>query len=47
MKSYSFGSDFLALRVATGLVQALRCKLQCFGVPLDGPANILCDKIMW
>ena len=40
----SFGSEFLAFRIATDLVEYLRYKLLCFGVPLDGPSNIFCDK---
>ena len=26
------------------MVKALRYKLRCFGVPLDGPTEVLCDN---
>jgi hypothetical protein len=25
------------------MMKALRCKLQMFGVPVDGPTNLFCD----
>ena len=36
--------EFLALMIATGSVEALRYNLRCFGVRLDVPAIISCDK---
>ena len=39
-----FGSEFVALRIATDLVEALCYKLRCFGILLDGPANTLSDN---
>jgi len=44
VESSTFGSEFIALRIATDLVVALRYKLRMFGVPLLGPANVLCDN---
>ena len=44
VESASFGSEFVALRIATDLVEALRYKLRMFGVELDGPADIFCDN---
>ena len=32
------------MRIATELVEALRYKLRCFGVRLDGPDSIFCDN---
>jgi hypothetical protein len=32
------------MRVATDMIEALLCKLQMFGVPIDGPANVYCDN---
>ena len=26
------------------MVEALRYKLRCFGIPIDGPATVLCDN---
>jgi hypothetical protein len=44
VESSTFGSDFFALRIATGKVEALRTKLRQFGVPLDGPCNTFVDN---
>ena len=44
VETSSFGSYFLALRIATELVEALRYKIGCFGVRLDGPASIFFDN---
>ena len=40
----TFGSEFVALRIAKDLIVALRCKLRMFGVPIDGPADVFCDN---
>ena len=44
MESSSFGSELVALRIATDMIEALRYKLRCFGIPIDGPAEVLCDN---
>jgi hypothetical protein len=44
VESSSFGSEFVALRAAKDMVVALRYKLRVFGVPIDGPANVICDN---
>jgi hypothetical protein len=44
VETSSFGSEFVALRIATELIEALSYKLQMFGVPLKGPANVYCDN---
>ena len=44
VESSSFGSEFVALRISTDLIEALRYKLRMFGVPIDGPADIFCDN---
>ena len=44
VESSSFGSEFVALRIAKEMIVALRYKLRMFGVPLRGPASILCDN---
>lgn len=44
VESSSFGSEFVALRIATEMIEALRYKIRCFGVPIDGPAEIFCDN---
>lgn len=40
----SFGSKFVAMRAARDLIVALQYKLRMFGIPLMGPAAILCDN---
>ena len=44
VESSTFGSEFVALCIATDLLVSLRYKLQMFGVPLCGPANVFCDN---
>jgi len=44
VQTSTFGSEFLALRQAVELIQALRYKLRLLGIPLDGPANVYCDN---
>lgn len=40
----TFGSEFVALRIATELIEAHRYKLRMFGIPIDGPTNVMCDN---
>lgn len=44
VESSSFGSEFVALRIATEMIEALWYKLRMFGVPIDGPTNVFCDN---
>ena len=44
VETSTFGSEFIAMRIATELVEGLRYKLRMFGVPLDGPANVFGDN---
>ena len=44
METSTFGSEFTALKNAVELVEALRYKLLMFGVPIEGPTNLLCDN---
>jgi len=44
IESSTFGSKFIAMRVAVDLIVSLRYKLRMFGVPLFGPANVFCDN---
>ena len=32
------------MRIARDMISALRIKLKCFGIPVDGPANVHCDN---
>ena len=44
VESSSFGSEFVALRIATEMIEGLRYKLRMFGIPVDGPADVFCDN---
>jgi len=44
VEASSFGSEYIALRICTEVVEALRYKLKCFEVPVEGPADVLCDN---
>ncbi|MHA7927589.1 MAG: Ty1/Copia family ribonuclease HI, partial [Marinobacter sp.] len=44
VETSAFGSEFVALRTARDMLVALRYKLRMFGIPLRGPANVLCDN---
>jgi hypothetical protein len=43
VKTSTFGSKFVAVRIAVGLIKSLQYKLRMFGIPIDGPTNIYCD----
>ncbi len=43
VETSTFGSEFIAARIAVELVESLRYKLRMFGIPVDGPANMYCD----
>jgi hypothetical protein len=44
VESSSFGSEFVAARIARDLIVSLRIKLRMFGCPINGPANVFCDN---
>ena len=44
VESSTFGSEFIAMKIATELIEALTYKLRMFGVPISGPARIFCDN---
>jgi len=44
VEASSFGSEYIALRICTEMIDALRYKLRCFGVPVQGSLDILCDN---
>ena len=39
----SFGSIVFSLRIAKYIIEALRYKLRCFGILVEGPAEVFCD----
>ena len=44
VETSSFGSEFVAMRIAKEMIVAIRYKLRMFGVPVVGPASLLCDN---
>jgi hypothetical protein len=44
VESSTFGSEFVALRIATEQNISLRYKLRMFGIPINGYTNIFCDN---
>ena len=43
VKTSTFGSEFVAMRISVELVEALRYKLRMFGIPIEGPTNVFCE----
>ena len=41
----SFGLDFVSVRIFTEMIEALRYKLRCFRIPVEGPAEVFCDNM--
>jgi len=44
VEASGFGSEYIALRICTEMVEALRYKLRCFEVPIEGSCDVLCDN---
>ena len=44
IESSTFGSEFVALKIATESIEGLRYKLRMFGVPIEGEARVFCDN---
>ena len=44
VETSTFGSEFIAMKIATEMIEGLRYKLRMFGVPIDGPANVFGDN---
>jgi hypothetical protein len=44
VETSTFGSEFVAMRIATEIIETLRYKLRMFGIPLEGTANVFCDN---
>ena len=40
----TFGSVFVAMRIANGMVEGLQYKLRMMGVPIEGPYIVFCDN---
>ena len=44
VETSTFGSEFVAMRIAVKLVEGLRYKLRFMGIEVDGPTNVFCDN---
>jgi hypothetical protein len=44
IESSTFGSEFIALKIAVEMNEALRYKLRMTGIELVGPTNAFCDN---
>ena len=44
VEASTFGAEFCAMKTAVEMIEALRYKLRMFGVPIEGPTNIMCDN---
>lgn len=44
IKSSTFGSEFVALKIAAELLEGLRYRLRMMGIPLQGTTNTFCDN---
>jgi hypothetical protein len=44
VETSTFGSEFVAMRIAKEMIVALRYKLRMFGIPIGGPANVYGDN---
>jgi hypothetical protein len=44
VETSTFGSEFIAMKIATEQLEALRYKLRMMGVPVEGPTNVYCDN---
>ncbi|KAI2501848.1 Reverse transcriptase (RNA-dependent DNA polymerase) [Fragilaria crotonensis] len=44
VESSTFGSEFIAIKIAVELIEGLRYKLRMMGVPIEDPCNVFCDN---
>ncbi len=44
VETSTFGSEFIAMKIAVELLEALHYKLRMFGIPIDGASNVFCDN---
>ena len=40
VESSTFGSEFIAIRIACDKIESLQYKLRMFGILIDGPADV-------
>ena len=44
VETSTFGSEYIAMRIAVEHIEALRYKMCMFGIPIEGPTNVFCDN---
>ena len=44
VETSTFGSEFIAMRMAAEHIEVLRYKLCMFGIPVEGPMNVFCNN---
>ena len=44
VEASTFGAEFIAAHTCLEAVESLCFKLQMFGIPVDGPTNVLCNN---
>ena len=44
VEASTFGAEFIAARTCLEAIEGLRFKLRMFGIPIDGPTDMLCDN---
>ena len=44
LNPHFFGSEFVALKIATEMKDAMRCKLRMLGIPILEPTNTFFDN---
>jgi len=44
VESSTFGSEMVALKIATEKIIGIHYKLRMMGVPIEGPTNVFCDN---
>ena len=45
VEASSFGSEFLSIRIITVMIEALRYKLRCFGITVEGRVEVFWDNM--
>jgi hypothetical protein len=44
VETSTFGAEFVALRIATEIIEATHYNLRMLGIPIDGACSVFCDN---
>ena len=44
VEASTFGAEFIVARTCLEAVEGLQFKLCMFGIPVEGPTNVMCDN---